>query len=50
MSILFNTKETTPKRLNKKESFSVPLDTIGYGSLVVASLTLLISISGGLFL
>jgi len=38
-----------PKRLNKKETFNVPLDLLFYGSSIVASVTLLISIMGGLF-
>ena len=48
MSILFDDK-TTPKSLRKKETFDVPLDLMFYGCSIVASVTVLISIMGGMF-
>ena len=38
-----------PKRLNKKVTFEVPSDLILYGSLIFASIILLLSIFFGLF-
>ena len=39
----------TPKRLNKRVTFDVPSDLIVYGSLIFASIILLLSVSFGLF-
>lgn len=46
---LFEDKNT-PKRLNKKVTFEVPLDLVIYGSLIVGSFSMLLFIMLGGFL
>ena len=39
----------TPRRLNKRETFTVPIVDVVFGSVFVAGATILLSIMGGLF-
>ena len=48
MGILFDDDKNRVD-LRRKEEFNVPLDVLAYGSLIVASATILLSIMGGMF-